>query len=74
MADLSPLLEPPADAPASDWEDYLVALQMRVADDFENLALWQAMGRANEALRRIQYPNGYTRADRLRDRLAAEDY
>lgn len=67
------LNEPAADAPAGAWEDYLVALQVRVADDFENVELWRAMNRANEALRRIAYPNGYTRADRLRDRLAAEE-
>lgn len=74
MPDTAPLLEPAADAPASDWETYRDALEARVVDDFENIELWRAIGRAKEALRRIQYPNGYTRADRLRDRIAAEDY
>lgn len=74
MPDTTTLIEPAVDAPADVWEAYRDALEARVVNDFENLDLWRAMSRANEALRRIRYPNGYTRADRLRDRIAAEDY
>lgn len=66
--------EPAGTASREDWQRHLDVLTDLMAAGPLTVELLEADHRAHEAIRRIDYPNGYTRADRLRDRLAAEDY